>query len=52
MVDENILSIFFKKGRPQISIDIWQMLYEKYAEDINNLEVLIGRDLSEWKTQA
>ena len=49
MSDRKVLSKFLKNTKPKVSGELRVMLFEKYASDIDNLEILIGRDLSAWR---
>jgi hypothetical protein len=49
MMDRKILSRFLSNDRPALSAELQQILYDIYADDIDALEVLIGRDLSIWR---
>jgi hypothetical protein len=45
-----IMELFFqRKGYPPMNPDTRVFLRNRFAEDIHNLEGLIGRDLSHWK---
>jgi hypothetical protein len=48
-LDRSILSKVLQNKKPEISIELQNMLYEKYADDIEALERLIDKDLSRWK---
>ena len=49
MLDKKILAKFLDNSKPKVSLELRQLLYKKYSNDINSLEGLIGRDLSTWK---
>lgn len=48
-VDRLILSRVFTRGRPVLSVGLERDLRSHYAPDVEALEQLLGRDLSDWK---
>ena len=50
LIDKFILSWLCTEKKPKISPSLKKLLLKIYLEDINNLELLLNRDLSIWKT--
>jgi Sulfotransferase domain len=48
-LDQRVLKPIFRNQKPVISEGLKKTLIETYQEDIENLETLLGRDLSNWK---
>jgi hypothetical protein len=48
-VDGIILARILKNRKPKISIELRKIIYQKYENDIRDLESLIDKDLSGWK---
>jgi hypothetical protein len=48
-VDREILSRYMVNVKPRVSSELQNILYEKYASDIDSLENFISRDLSGWR---
>jgi hypothetical protein len=48
-VDREILSRYMVNVKPKVSSELQNILYEKYASDIDSLENFISRDLSGWR---
>jgi len=49
LTDQQILSRILRNDKPEVSPELREMIYEKYARDIEALETLIGKNLKEWK---
>jgi hypothetical protein len=48
-VREIIGLLFFKKGYPRITKEMRSMLVDYFLPEIEGLEKLTGKDLSDWK---
>ena len=49
ILEREILSRFLVNSKPTISSELRLILYEKYVNDIDALELFIERDLSAWR---
>lgn len=50
-VDKLVIAKIFSNKKPQLSKELHASLYFRFHEDIEQLEVLIQKDLSKWKFQ-
>lgn len=51
-IDRKILAPILKNPRPVLPESLRETLVEAYREDIEDLELILGRDLSAWKSSS